>query len=225
MARLALYSLQFMLIFACVSTLAAQSPDFSKATRKPYNGPPGKSLNGKSIAEMKEAVEAKWGEILFEKDGKPINYLLTLQTDAGDVQIEFFPDVAPNHARSFLALASVGFFDGLIFHRCIPGFVIQGGCPSGTGTGGPGYCLKPEFSARKHVRGTLSMARARPEDSAGSQFFVCVADTPSLDNKYTVFGQVVKGMDVVDKIVSAETGAQDRPVNPVKIKSVKIEVR
>ena len=223
--RFAVHCLAVAFITTFVATSVAQEPDFDKATRDPYSPPPTKSINGKSIADMKAAVKERWADIVFEKDGKKVNYLATLQTDAGDVQIEFYPDIAPNHVRSFIALASVGFFDGLIFHRCIPGFVIQGGCPSGTGTGGPGYCLKEEFSNRKHVRGTLSMARAQPNDSAGSQFFICVADTPPLDNKYTVFGKVVQGMDVVDKIVSARTGAGDRPVNPVKIKSVKLEVK
>jgi peptidyl-prolyl cis-trans isomerase B (cyclophilin B) len=223
--RLALHSLHIALVLTFVVTAVADEPDFGKATRDPYNPPPTKSINGKSIAEMKEAVKEKWADIVFEKDGKQVNYVATFQTDAGDIQIEFYPDLAPNHVRSFIALSSVGFFDGLIFHRCIPGFVIQGGCPSGTGMGGPGYCLKAEFSDKKHVRGTLSMARATPVDSGGSQFFICVDDTPPLDNKYTVFGHVIKGMDVVDKIVSAKTGARDRPLNPVKIKSVKIETK
>jgi peptidyl-prolyl cis-trans isomerase B (cyclophilin B) len=213
-----------VVLLVCSVTLG-QAPDFKEGTRDPYRDPPAKSRNGKSMAEMKAKVQAEWPELVFEKDGKPVQYQVTLQTDAGDIVIEFFPDVAPNHVRSFLALSKVGFFDGLIFHRVIPGFVIQGGCPIGDGTGGPGYCLKPEFSNKKHVRGILSMARAQPLDSAGSQFFVCVADTPPLDNKYTVFGQVTQGMDVVDKIVNAERNINDRPLEPVTIKKAVVEVK
>jgi len=205
--------------------LKAEKPSFADATRAPYQRPPAKSINGKSIADMKAKVQALWGDIVFEKDGNPVNHVATLKTTAGDIRIEFYPDVAPNHARSFIALAKAGFFDGLIFHRVIPGFVIQGGCPLGSGTGGPGYCLKPEFNARKHVRGALSMARATPKDSAGSQFFICVDDVPSLNNKYTVFGHVVSGMEAVDRIVSARRDARDRPFKPATIESVEISTK
>ncbi|MBI1310020.1 peptidylprolyl isomerase [bacterium] len=174
---------------------------------------------------MKKKVEELWPTFVFEKDGKPVPQVVTLTTDAGDITIELWTDVAPNHARSFLALTQTGFFDGLIFHRVIPGFVIQGGCPVGNGTGGPGYCLKPEFNDRPHVRGVLSMARAQPEDSAGSQFFICVDEASFLDKKYTAFGKVLDGMDVVDKIVNAPRGFNDRPNKPVTIKSAKVRVR
>ena len=174
---------------------------------------------------MKDQVSESWDEIVFDENGMTREYVVTMETDEGNVVIEFFPEEAPNHVRSFLALSRAGFFDDLIFHRTIPGFVIQGGCPLGTGTGGPGYCLKPEFNAIPHERGVLSMARAQPTDSAGSQFFVCVDRTASLDNKYTVFGKVVDGMDVVDRIVARPTGPGDRPLNPVKIKSVKVATK
>ncbi len=204
---------------------AAEPPSFADATRAPYSPPPEKSINGNSIAEMKTKVESLWEKIVFEKSGKKIEYLVTLKTEAGDVHVELWPDVAPNHARSFIALAQAGFYDGLIFHRVIPGFMIQGGCPKGNGTGGPGYCVKAEFNERPHKRGVLSMARAQPPDSAGSQFFVCVAEASFLDNKYTAFGMVTDGMKVVDKIVGAKRNAMDRPLEPVKIIKATVTIK
>ena len=118
----------------------------------------------------------------------------------GEIRIELFPEDAPKTVESFVTLSKNGFYDGLAFHRVVPGFVAQGGDPKGDGTGGPGYTVKAEFNARKHVRGTLAMARAQHPDSAGSQFYICFAPQPSLDGKYTVFGQVVSGMEVVDQI-------------------------
>jgi peptidyl-prolyl cis-trans isomerase B (cyclophilin B) len=221
-----LHYVTFCVFFAISSSLvAAESADFATATRGPFTPPPENSINGKSIAKMKAKVEELWNGIVFEKDGAKVEYLVTLKTDAGDVEIELWSDVAPNHSRSFIALSKAGFFEGLIFHRVIPGFVIQGGCPKGDGTGGPGYCLKPEFNKKPHERGVLSMARAQPTDSAGSQFFVCHDAARFLDNKYTAFGAVTKGMDVVDKIVNAERNAQDRPLEPVKIKSATVAIK
>lgn len=219
-----------VVITAATSSLSlmpavADEPSFAEATRDPYQQPPEKSINGKSIAEMKAKVEELWGDIELESAGKPARSVATLQTDAGDIEIEFYGKDAPGHVRSFIALSMAGFYDGLIFHRCVPGFVIQGGCPKGDGTGGPGYCVKPEFNKRKHKRGVLSMARAQPEDSAGCQFFICVDAVPFLDGKYTAFGEVTKGMDVVDKIVRAPRNAADRPNDPVKIKSVKVTTK
>jgi peptidyl-prolyl cis-trans isomerase B (cyclophilin B) len=152
-----------------------------------------------------------------------------IETKFGDITLKFFPEVAPNHVNSFIQLAKDGFYDGTIFHRVVPGFVIQGGDPntksddrSRHGTGGPGFTLKAEFSKLPHKRGTLSMARAADPDSAGSQFFICVADAPFLDGEYTVFGEVVEGMDVVDKIVSQPKDQRDNPVDRVEMQ-VKIE--
>lgn len=217
---------RLLLIVAAMSVSTACTADepekFSEATRRPYSSPPVKSINGKTIAGMKQKVEAMWDGIVFEKDGRPVEYIVTFETEAGDFQVELWPDVAPNHCRSFIALARAGFYDGLIFHRVIPGFVIQGGCPNGDGTGGPGYCVRQEFNTKPHERGVLSMARAQPEDSAGSQFFVCVDAARFLDNKYTGFGKVVKGMEAVDRIVSAKRDTRDRPLEPSKIKSVKV---
>jgi peptidyl-prolyl cis-trans isomerase B (cyclophilin B) len=118
----------------------------------------------------------------------------------GSIQLEFFPDVAPATVANFIKLAEAGFYDGLTFHRVEPGFVVQGGDPNGTGTGGPGYNIKAEFSSKPHLRGTLAMARAADPDSAGSQFYICLGPAPFLDGKYTVFGQVKSGMEAVDAI-------------------------
>ena len=145
-----------------------------------------------------------------------------IKTDVGDMVVEFFPEAAPNHVNNFTVLAGKGFYDGTTFHRVIPGFMIQGGDPNSKkadrslhGTGGPGYRLKAEFNDKPHKRGTLSMARSRHPDSAGSQFFICVADAPHLDGQYTVFGQVVEGMDVADKIVSQKTDQRNNPLEPI----------
>lgn len=152
-----------------------------------------------------------------------------LHTSAGEIDIRFFPNVAPNHVKNFIELASKGFYNGTKFHRVIPGFMIQGGDPntktsntSSWGQGGSGKNLKAEFNSVKHKRGIVSMARATDPDSASSQFFIMVHDYPSLDNQYTVFGQVTKGMDVADKIVNAPKGANDRPNNPTTIDSITI---
>lgn len=137
-----------------------------------------------------------------------------IATDKGDIVFGFTPDEAPQHSAAFIKLARAGFYDGVIFHRVEPGFVIQGGDPTGTGTGGPGYNLDGEFSDLPHVTGTVAMARSSNPNSAGSQFYICLGDAPFLNNKYTVFGQVVSGQDVVSKIavgdvmnaVTIETG-------------------
>ncbi|HEX7071633.1 MAG TPA: peptidylprolyl isomerase [Rhodothermales bacterium] len=152
-----------------------------------------------------------------------------LHTTVGDITIRFFPEVAPNHVRNFLDLAAKGFYDGTKFHRVIPGFMIQGGDPntiSGPpetwGTGGSPNRLKAEFNDIPHKRGIVSMARSADPNSASSQFFIVTSDSRFLDGQYTAFGQVTKGMDVADKIVNAPRGAQDRPNNPVSIKSITI---
>jgi len=118
----------------------------------------------------------------------------------GEIRLEFYPVDAPKTVENFVTLAKKGFYDGLTFHRVVPDFVVQGGCPQGTGTGGPGYTLKAEFNKQKHVRGTLAMARSQHPDSAGSQFYICYGPTPHLDGNYTVFGRVVSGMEHVDRI-------------------------
>ncbi|PIP03644.1 MAG: peptidylprolyl isomerase [Zetaproteobacteria bacterium CG12_big_fil_rev_8_21_14_0_65_54_13] len=125
---------------------------------------------------------------------------MRIETENGPVVIELYPDEAPNTVANFKALAGKGYYDGLVFHRVIPGFMAQGGDPLGTGTGGPGYKVKAEFNKHKHQRGTVAMARSSDPDSAGSQFYICFGPQPHLDGQYTVFGQVIEGMDVVDQI-------------------------
>jgi peptidylprolyl isomerase/peptidyl-prolyl cis-trans isomerase B (cyclophilin B) len=118
----------------------------------------------------------------------------------GEIRLEFYPEDAPKTVENFVTLAKKGFYNGLNFHRVVPDFVVQGGCPKGNGTGGPGYQIKAEFNKQKHVRGTLAMARSQDPDSAGSQFYICYGPTPHLDGQYTVFGRVVSGMEHVDRI-------------------------
>ncbi len=131
---------------------------------------------------------------------KATNPVIKITTDKGEMVLELFPDSAPKHVESMLTLIKKGFYNGLNFHRVVSGFVIQGGCPQGTGTGGPGYKLDAEFNSRKHVKGTLAMARSMDPNSAGSQFYICLDTIPHLDNQYTVFGQLVKGHEVPEKI-------------------------
>ena len=157
------------------------------------------------------------------------NKVAELHTSAGEIDVRFFPDVAPNHVKNFIDLAEKGFYNGTKFHRVIPGFMIQGGDPntiSGSpatwGTGGSGKNIDAEFNSVKHKRGIVSMARSSSPNSASSQFFIMVADAPSLDNQYSVFGQVTKGMDVADKIVNAPRGANDRPNNATSIDKIVI---
>ena len=142
---------------------------------------------------------------------------------------ELYPDVAPQSVYNFIDLANHNFYDGLIFHRVIPGFMIQGGCPDGTGMGGPGYCIKGEFfyngvkNELKHKRGILSMARAQSPNSAGSQFFIMHADARHLDGQYAAFGKVTSGLEVVDDIAGVATNAQDRPLEDQKIASITVD--
>src|SRR5918996_2264664 len=147
---------------------------------------------------------------------------MTMTTNHGDIVLELFDEDAPETVANFRRLAEDGFYDGLIFHRVIPDFMIQGGCPQGTGTGGPGYTFKDEINDHKVVKGALAMANAGP-DTNGSQFFIVTTDAaPWLDGKHTVFGEVAEGMDVVDKIEGTETGAQDRPREPVLIERMEV---
>lgn len=147
----------------------------------------------------------------------------------GKIKLELDPGNAPITCKNFEKLVSEGFYDGLTFHRVISGFMIQGGCPNGTGTGGPGYTIKGEFSANgvnnpiKHTRGVISMARSMMPDSAGSQFFIMHEDAPHLDGQYAAFGHVVDGLDVVDAIASVATDMRDKPATPVVIKKAYIE--
>lgn len=149
--------------------------------------------------------------------------------DGSSMKVELYPEVAPNTVANFLSLVKQGFYDGTIFHRVIPGFMIQGGDPEGSGMGGPGYRIKGEFSRNgvknelKHTRGVISMARSGHPDSAGSQFFIMVADAPHLDGQYASFGKVVEGMETADAIVSAKRDYSDRPLREQKMKRVTAE--
>ncbi len=158
------------------------------------------------------------------------NPVVTIEMMNGDkILAELYPEKAPNTENNFISLVKSGFYDGLIFHRVINGFMIQGGCPDGTGMGGPGYAIKGEFSQNgfdndlKHTEGVLSMARAMSPDSAGSQFFIMHKDAPHLDGAYAAFGKVTEGMDVVNKIADVRTDYSDRPMKEQKIKSMTVE--
>lgn len=163
------------------------------------------------MADMTEPTQAR---IAVANKGLPM----------GEIVIRFFPDVAPGHVKNFVKLSQEGFYNGTTFHRIIPGFMIQGGDPNSKnpdrsmhGMGGPGYKIKAEFNSKPHKRGIVSMARANDPDSAGSQFFICVADANFLDWQYTVFGEVVSGMDVADKVVSLKRDGRDNPLERVEM--------
>ncbi|HEV3024942.1 MAG TPA: peptidylprolyl isomerase [Pirellulales bacterium] len=146
-------------------------------------------------------------------------YQIVLDTSLGKITLDLWPEVAPGHAKNMLGLAKIGFYDGGNFHRVIKGFMIQGGCPEGTGTGGPGYTINAEFNARPHEPGVLSMARTSDPNSAGSQFFICLEKVPHLDRQYTAFGKTAdaESLAVVKKIGDVSTASQDRPAKPVTI--------
>ncbi|MBI2923019.1 MAG: peptidylprolyl isomerase [Planctomycetes bacterium] len=145
-----------------------------------------------------------------------------IDTDRGGITVELLPEKAPKTVDNFVKLVKSGYYNGLQFHRIIKGFMMQGGCPKGTGTGGPGYTIKDEFNDTKHVLGTLSMARTSVPDSAGSQFFICFEAAPHLDGQYTAFGKVVEGIEVVKDIEKVAVGANDRPKQPVKMDKVTV---
>jgi len=159
------------------------------------------------------------------------NPIVTMLLENGDMmKIELYPDIAPQSVRNFIYLINKGFYNGLIFHRVISGFMIQGGCPIGKGTGGPGYSIKGEFYRNgfkndlKHTRGVISMARSMLPNSAGSQFFIMHKDSPHLDGSYAAFGKVIEGIEVVDKIASVPTDYNDKPINNIIIKKVEVEL-
>jgi peptidyl-prolyl cis-trans isomerase B (cyclophilin B) len=180
------------------------------------------TMEGEEMAEPVESAPTEGG-----------NEVAVIQTTMGTIVLEFFDDAAPNHVANFKKLAREKFYDGIYFHRVIPDFMIQAGCPltrddknrSNDGTGGPGYTIDAEFNDRPHKRGTLSMARKPDPNSAGSQFFICHEAQPGLDGQYTVFGKVIDGMEVVDKIAMAERDARDNPIEKIFMEKVTIEVR
>ncbi|KOA18898.1 putative bifunctional phosphatase/peptidyl-prolyl cis-trans isomerase [Clostridium homopropionicum DSM 5847] len=159
-----------------------------------------------------------------------MNPIVTIKMKNGDmIKAELYPEIAPNTVNNFVSLVKKGFYNGVIFHRVIPGFMIQGGDPQGSGMGGPGYSIKGEFTANgfkndlKHTRGVLSMARTMAPNSAGSQFFIMVEDSPHLDRQYASFGKVTEGMEAVDKIVNSKRDYNDRPYEDQVMESVTIE--
>ena len=158
------------------------------------------------------------------------NPIVTIEMENGDViKAELYPEIAPNTVNNFISLIKKGFYDGLIFHRVIKGFMLQGGDPEGIGVGGPGYSIKGEFAANgfkndlKHTAGVLSMARSMNPDSAGSQFFIMHRDAPHLDGQYAAFGKIIEGMDIVDKIALTKTGWGDKPIEEQRMKTVTVE--
>jgi len=160
------------------------------------------------------------------------NPIVTIETSNGDtIQAELYPNIAPNTVNNFISLINKGYYDGLSFHRVIPGFMIQGGCPDGNGMGGPGYSIKGEFSGNgfdnsfKHSRGVLSMARSMNPDSAGSQFFLMVADAPHLDGQYAAFGKVISGLEAADTIVNTERDYSDMPLEPQIMVKVTVDTK
>ena len=177
-----------------------------------------------AIAEMKDK------KFTSEEIKKMSETTAVIETKLGNIELKFFPEVAPGHVSNFLELAKKGFYDGTTFHRVIPGFMIQGGDPntknpdrSKHGMGGPGHTIKAEFNEKPHKRGILSMARAQDPNSAGSQFFICVANAPFLDGKYSVFGEVTSGIEVADKIVSQPRDKKDNPNDRIEMKVKVVE--
>jgi peptidyl-prolyl cis-trans isomerase B (cyclophilin B) len=175
-------------------------------------------VNKTSCKAEKEKAEQ---DIDFTKK----NYTVELTTNKGPIRLQFMPDIAPGHVKNFLALCKIGFYDDVIFHRVIEGFMIQGGCPQGTGFGNGGYNVKAEFNATKHVPGVLSMARSNDPNSAGTQFFICLETYPSLDRQYTAFGKVMdqESQDTVNAIGLVKTDRNDKPVEAVKIEKAVVK--
>jgi peptidyl-prolyl cis-trans isomerase B (cyclophilin B) len=171
-------------------------------------------------ANRKAEVDAAVKDVDFNKN----DYQIELDTSLGKIRLNLAPNVAPGHCKNMIGLARIRYYDGVLFHRVIQGFMVQGGCPLGTGTGGPGYTIKAEFNTMSHDPGVLSMARTSDPNSAGSQFFICLDKQPSLDRKYTAFGRTADeaSMAVVRKIGDVKTDNRDRPLNDVTINSAKV---
>ena len=170
----------------------------------------------------RSSVDEAIKDVDFDKN----KYQVEFQTTAGKVVLDLWPDVAPGHCKNLIGLVRNGFYDGILFHRVIDGFVIQAGCPKGTGTGGPGYTIKQEFNKKLHEAGVLSMARTSDPNSAGSQFFLCLGRVPHLDNQYTGFGQTADdaSLQAVLKIGKTKTNAEDRPLQDQKIEKASVIV-
>lgn len=188
-------------------------------------------FSGCSDKEGKEDVGGAKSPEISKENEKKEKPIVTIEMYTGEkIIVELYPNIAPNTVDNFVSLINQGYYNGLNFHRVIPNFMIQGGDPNGNGSGGPGYGIEGEFEANgikndlKHTRGVISMARSQDPNSAGSQFFIMVADTESLDGEYAGFGKVTEGMEVVDKIVSTKTNANDKPWEPQTIKTVTVDL-
>ena len=212
--------LSMIFIFASVTTFAAETKPAAKPKPKQEQKVEKPAKEDTTQQEPKQTKQTKKTEKKMTEGKKEI---AVIETNLGTIKFEFLKDKAPKTCENFIKLAKKGFYDGLIFHRVIPNFMIQGGCPDGTGMGGPGYHIKAEFNDTKHVPGIVSMARSMNPDSAGSQFFICVATCPHLDRQYTAFGKVIEGYDVVEKISKVKTQPGDKPVEPVIMKKITIE--
>lgn len=178
-----------------------------------------------------DTISLDFGTVYKKGRDTMANPVVTIEMENGDImKAELYPEIAPNTVKNFISLIRKGFYDGLIFHRVIDGFMIQGGCPDGTGMGGPGYTIKGEFSQNgfdnplSHDPGVLSMARAMHPDSAGSQFFIMHKKAPHLDGAYAAFGKIIEGMDIVNKIAETDTDFRDCPLEPQRMKKVTVEL-
>ena len=219
----------FMAIILIVMLIMAGCK-FENASSSSSSGATGKSDSTSS--SNSSAAAAKTPEaspVATDGGAKPI---VTIEMEDGaKIKVELYPNIAPNTVKNFISLVQKGSYNGLIYHRVIPGFMIQGGDPEGTGMGGPGYAIKGEFTNNgvsntlKHTRGVISMARAQDPNSAGSQFFIMVADSPNLDGDYAAFGKVTEGMEEVDKIVNLPRDTNDRPTTPPKMKTVTVDTQ
>lgn len=229
-----IYILFCIVIFIAIANCDSNSTNENKTTVDSNNTNISKDettvdSNGTSIGEDKVTSENRSNKMADDFVNMSVSELkehhALIKTQFGEIELEFYPDTAPGHVKNFLKLASTGFYDDTTFHRVIRGFMIQGGDPNtkdddptNDGYGGPGYSIKAEFSDISHKRGILSMARSQDPDSAGSQFFIMQATQTQLDGQYSVFGNVVKGLEIVDKIVSVKADANDRPIEDVKMK-------
>jgi len=173
-------------------------------------------------ANRRSEVDAAIADVDFDAN----TYQVEFDTNLGTIRLDLWPEVAPGHCKNIIGLAKIGYYDGIIVHRVIDGFVMQAGCPQGTGTGGPGYTIDAEFNTRLHEAGVLSMARTSDPNSAGSQFFICLDRVPHLDNQYTAFGKTAddESLAVVKSIGKVKTGPGDRPVEDVKITAGRVHV-
>ncbi len=224
MKRTTLYTLfLILLVTAIILSGCGQKPEENGQTL----GSGGSGGSGQP-SDAEQTTEP--GEALANQPTSDTNPIVTIEMENGDIiKAELFPEIAPMSVRNFIHLISEGFYDGVIFHRVIPGFMIQGGDPNGLGTGGPGYAITGEFKANGfennliHERGVLSMARTGDPNSAGSQFFLMHENSPHLDGQYAAFGKVFDGLEVVDRIAATRTGAGDKPVEEQKMKKVTVE--